>query len=71
MVVRPADAGIVYRREGDTVWRQLVIDWVFRIGRDETPEFLFFRRASEHVVPVAKSGMPTDANSSLERLHKR
>jgi hypothetical protein len=47
---------------------RLVIDWVYRIGREEAPEFLVFRRTASMPVPAAKVGMPQPPPDALDRI---
>jgi hypothetical protein len=50
---------------------QLVMDWVFRIGRDEEPQYVAFRRVARLDLPAAiKPGLP-DPKDALDRTNKQ
>jgi hypothetical protein len=46
--------------------KQLTIDWVYRVGRDEAPEFVAFRRTARQPVMSVLQGVP-EAKGALER----
>jgi hypothetical protein len=45
----------------------LVIDWVYRIGREEQPEYVAFRRVAQQAVSAAKADLPAPAEA-LDRV---
>jgi hypothetical protein len=49
--------------------KALTIDWVYRIGRDEVPEYVAFRRVARQGVTAVKPGMPS-SEKALDRLTK-
>lgn len=59
---------VLRRWDGEKGPRQLTVDWVFRIRRDEEPVTLYFRRTAKvDITSIHKDKMP-DPSTSLDRI---
>ncbi len=50
---------------------KLILDWVFRVGLDEKPDYIVFRRSARQAVPEITRGLPSEAEALSRLVEKK